>query len=207
MKKIIFLASLGSEDWVGLIIFVLKCTVKTTCERLCGFICCSCCLFALIASGFSFVLLCFSSFFLKKKKKNAIPFANHEQDDKKCLLETKYCLFQTPARALVAIACPVQLFFGPQLVLRPIFRQLSMFVTTSICGAFTFPRAHGMIICMHLGAESTRSKIEQNFARESDNTQMPTYNKTCINCALTGAHQHSPAAFCLQLGQCFPLPE
>lgn len=110
---------------------------------------------------------------------------------------------QTPVRelsqSLVAITCPVQLFFGPQLVLRPILGQFSKFVTVLICAAITFfTRAHGKTICMHLGAESTDSKIKQNSAGEADNTQMPTYNKMCINCALTGAHQHSPAAFCLQ---------
>lgn len=38
----------------------------------------------------------------------------------------------------VAVIYPVQLFFGPQLVLRPILRQLSKFVTVLICAAVTF---------------------------------------------------------------------
>jgi len=49
---------------------------------------------------------------------------------------------QTPVRELsqpvVAMTCPVQLFFGPQLVLRSILGQLSKFVTVLICAAITF---------------------------------------------------------------------
>lgn len=39
LKKIIFLTLLGVEEWVGLIIFVLNCTVKLFCARFCfGFV-------------------------------------------------------------------------------------------------------------------------------------------------------------------------
>lgn len=85
------------------------------------------------------------------------------------------------------------------LVPRTILRQLSKFETVFISSAITsFPRAHGKTICIHLGAENTGSKIKHSSGGEADNTQMPTYNKMCINCALTGDHQRSPAAFCLQ---------
>lgn len=66
---------------------------------------------------------------------------------------------QAPVREfsqpLVATSCPLQLFFAPQPVLRPILGQLSNFVTVLIRSAITFffARAHGKPIYMYLGVE------------------------------------------------------
>lgn len=65
---------------------------------------------------------------------------------------------QAPVREfsqpLVATSCPLQLFFAPQPVLRPILGQLSNFVTVLMCSAITlFSRAHGKSVYMYLGVE------------------------------------------------------
>lgn len=89
---------------------------------------------------------------------------------------------QAPVREfsqpLVATTCPLQLFFGPQLVLRPILGQLSNFVTALICTAITFflqELMGSLFTCIMVW--SINSKTKRNSAGEADNTQMPTYRK------------------------------
>lgn len=89
---------------------------------------------------------------------------------------------QAPVREfsqpLVATSCPLQLFFAPQPVLRPILGQLSNFVTVLIRSAITFflrELMGSLFTCILVW--SINSKTKQNSAGEADNTQMPTYKK------------------------------